>query len=104
VGSLQIWLSRAKMQDTWSASSRKWKIAGHQVKRMSGLLAEVVLPLILLGFIGAWFIARQLSGPSAPWSRARTVSAKATTRGRWPWCAATNSAICNSRSSACART
>jgi len=64
VGTLQIWLNRGKMQDTLvSIQSQMENRQGHQVKRMSSLLAEVVLPLILLGLIGAWYIARQLSRP-----------------------------------------
>ncbi len=42
--------------------------------------------------------------PSRRWSRAPIESARATTPGRWPSCAATSSAICNLRSSACGRT
>ncbi|GAC1302178.1 MAG: hypothetical protein NVSMB10_02830 [Steroidobacteraceae bacterium] len=64
VGSLEIWLNRAKMQDTLvSIQSQMENRQGHQVRRMRGLLAGVVLPLIVLGLIGAWFIARQLSRP-----------------------------------------
>jgi diguanylate cyclase (GGDEF)-like protein/PAS domain S-box-containing protein len=64
VGTLEIWLNRAKMQDTLvSIQSQMENRQGHQVKRMGGLVAGVVLPLLLLGLIGAWFIARQLSRP-----------------------------------------
>ena len=63
-GTLEIWLDRGKMQDTLvSIQSQMENRQGHQVKRMGGLVAGVVLPLILLGVIGAWFIARQLSRP-----------------------------------------
>ena len=64
VGTLQIWLNRAKMQDTLvSIQSQMENRQGHQVERMRSLLAGVVLPLILLGLLGAWFIARQLARP-----------------------------------------
>jgi diguanylate cyclase (GGDEF)-like protein/PAS domain S-box-containing protein len=63
-GTLEIWLNRAKMQDTLvSIQSQMENRQGHQVKRMGGLVAGVVVPLILLGLIGAWFIARQLARP-----------------------------------------
>jgi len=63
-GTLEIWLNRAKMQDTLvSIQSQMENRQGHQVKRMGSLVAGVVVPLILLGLIGAWFIARQLSRP-----------------------------------------
>jgi diguanylate cyclase (GGDEF)-like protein/PAS domain S-box-containing protein len=64
VGTLQIWLNRAKMQDTLvSIQSQMENRQGHQVERMGGLLAKVTLPLILLGLVGAWYIARQLARP-----------------------------------------
>jgi len=37
---------------------------GVQSRRIRGVLAGVALPLVILGLLGAWFIARQLSGPS----------------------------------------
>ena len=65
-GTLEIWLNRAKMQDTLvSIQSQMENRQGHQVKRMGSLVAGVVLPLIVLGLIGAWFIGRQLSRPIA---------------------------------------
>ena len=64
IGTLQIWLNRGEMQDTLtSIQSQMESRQGHQVKRMRGLLAGVTLPLIALGLIGAWFIARQLIRP-----------------------------------------
>jgi PAS domain S-box-containing protein len=36
---------------------------GHQIKRLRGMLAGFTLPLLALGLIGAWFIARQLARP-----------------------------------------
>jgi hypothetical protein len=42
--------------------------------------------------------------PSPRWSRAPIRSARGITPGHWQWCAGTKSAICNLRSSACART
>ena len=63
-GTLQIWLNRGKMQDTLvSIQSQMENKQGHQVKRMSGLLAGLVLSLVLVGLFGAWFIARQLARP-----------------------------------------
>jgi diguanylate cyclase (GGDEF)-like protein/PAS domain S-box-containing protein len=63
-GTLRIWLNRTKMQDTLvSIQSQMENRQGHQVIRMSGLLAGVVLTLVLLGLIGAWYIARQLARP-----------------------------------------
>ena len=63
-GTLQIWLNRGKMHDTLvSIQSQMESRQGHQVERMRELLAGVALPLILLGLLGAWYIARQLSRP-----------------------------------------
>jgi diguanylate cyclase (GGDEF)-like protein/PAS domain S-box-containing protein len=63
-GRLEIWMSRAEMQDTL-ASIRTQLVSkqGVQGKRISGVLAGITVPLVLLGLLGAWFIARQLSGP-----------------------------------------
>ena len=81
-GTLQIWLDRAKMQDTLdSIQTQMESQQGHQVKRLRGLLAGVALPLILLGLIGAWLIARQLS---RLWSNRPTGSAKAITPAHSP--------------------
>src|SRR5277367_3872370 len=64
VGSLEIWMSRAEMQDTLSSiRSQLLSKQGVQNKRIRGVLAVITLPLIVLGLLGAWFIARQLSGP-----------------------------------------
>ncbi|HME40019.1 MAG TPA: EAL domain-containing protein [Steroidobacteraceae bacterium] len=64
VGSLKIWMSRAEMQETLaSLAGQLDKQQGMQIKRMRGLLAGIVIPLLVLGLAGAWFIARQLSGP-----------------------------------------
>src|SRR6202158_748078 len=63
-GTLQIWLNRAEMHDTLaSIQSQMENRQGRQIERMSGLLAKVTLPLILLGLLGAWYIARQLARP-----------------------------------------
>jgi diguanylate cyclase (GGDEF)-like protein/PAS domain S-box-containing protein len=63
-GSLRIAVSRAKMQESLaSIRSQLESKQGTQVKRKSGLLAAVTLPLLALGLIGAWFIARQLARP-----------------------------------------
>ena len=64
VGSLQIWMSRAEMQETLASIRKQLESQqGMQVKRMRGLVAGITLPLLLLGLVGAWFIARQLAGP-----------------------------------------
>jgi len=64
MGTLQIWLDRGKLQDTLvSIQSQVENRQGHQDARMRRLLAGVVLPLILAGVVGAWFIARQLARP-----------------------------------------
>jgi diguanylate cyclase (GGDEF)-like protein/PAS domain S-box-containing protein len=64
VGSLEIWMSRAEMQDTLSSiRSQLLSKQGVQNKRIRGVLAFITVPLIILGLLGAWFIARQLSGP-----------------------------------------
>jgi diguanylate cyclase (GGDEF)-like protein/PAS domain S-box-containing protein len=64
VGSLQIWMSRAEMQETLASIRKQLESQqGMQIKRMRGLFAGITLPLLLLGLVGAWYIARQLSGP-----------------------------------------
>jgi len=64
VGSLQIWMSRAEMQETLASIRKQLESQqGMQIKRMRGLVAGITLPLLLLGLLGAWFIARQLAGP-----------------------------------------
>jgi diguanylate cyclase (GGDEF)-like protein/PAS domain S-box-containing protein len=64
VGSLQIWMSRAEMQETLASIRKQLESQqGMQIKRMRGVLAGITLPLLLLGLVGAWFIARQLAGP-----------------------------------------
>ncbi|HWX27530.1 MAG TPA: EAL domain-containing protein [Steroidobacteraceae bacterium] len=64
VGSLQIWMSRAEMRETLASIRKQLESQqGMQIKRMRGLLAGITLPLLALGLAGAWFIARQLSGP-----------------------------------------
>src|ERR1700731_3414242 len=64
VGSLQIWMSRAEMRETLASIRKQLESQqGMKIKRMRGLLAGITLPLLVLGLAGAWFIARQLSGP-----------------------------------------
>jgi diguanylate cyclase (GGDEF)-like protein/PAS domain S-box-containing protein len=64
VGNLEIWMSRAEMQETLSSiRSQLLSKQGVQSKRIRGVFAGIALPLLLLGLLGAWFIARQLSGP-----------------------------------------
>jgi diguanylate cyclase (GGDEF)-like protein/PAS domain S-box-containing protein len=63
-GSLEISMSRADMQATLS-SIRAQLVSkqGVQNKRISGVLAFITVPLLILGVLGSWFIARQLAGP-----------------------------------------
>ncbi|HEY2676879.1 MAG TPA: EAL domain-containing protein [Steroidobacteraceae bacterium] len=63
-GSLEVWMSRAAMQDTL-ASIRAELLSkqGMQIKRIRGVLAGIAVPLVILGLLGAWLIARQLSAP-----------------------------------------
>jgi diguanylate cyclase (GGDEF)-like protein/PAS domain S-box-containing protein len=64
VGSLEIWMSRAQMQDTLSSiSTQLVSKQGVQTKRIGGVFLLIALPLLAVGLLGAWFIARQLSGP-----------------------------------------
>ena len=64
VGSLEIWMSRAEMQETLaSLHTQVLSKQGVQTKRIRGVLAGITLPLVILGLLGAWFIARQLAGP-----------------------------------------
>ena len=54
----------ATMQDTLSSiHAQLLSKQGQQVKRIRGVLAGIALPLVILGLLGAWFIARQLSAP-----------------------------------------
>ena len=63
-GMLQIWLNRAKMHDTLvSIQSHMENRQGHQVERMRGLLAGVIALLIVLGLLGARYVAAQLARP-----------------------------------------
>ena len=63
-GSLKIWMSRAKMQQTLAALHAQLEHQqGSQIRRMRGFLARVTLPLVALGLLGAWFVAGQLARP-----------------------------------------
>ncbi len=63
-GTLQVWVSRARMQETLASIRAQLEHhQGDQIKRMRGLFASITLPLLALGLIGAWFIARQLARP-----------------------------------------
>jgi diguanylate cyclase (GGDEF)-like protein/PAS domain S-box-containing protein len=64
VGTLEIWMSRAELQSTL-ASVRAQLVSkqGVQTKRIRGLFAFITVPLLILGLLGAWFVARQLSSP-----------------------------------------
>src|ERR1700688_1747982 len=64
VGSLRIWMSRAEMRETLASMGAQLENQqGMHIKRMRGLIASITLPLLALGLVGAWFIARQLAGP-----------------------------------------
>jgi diguanylate cyclase (GGDEF)-like protein/PAS domain S-box-containing protein len=66
IGSLEIWMSRAEMQETLSSINTELESKqGVQTKRIRGAFAIIAIPLVLLGLLGAWYIARQLSGPIA---------------------------------------
>jgi diguanylate cyclase (GGDEF)-like protein/PAS domain S-box-containing protein len=63
-GGLQIWMSRGSMQDSLASIGAQLEHQqGTQMKRMRGMLAGITLPLVALGLIGAWFVARQLARP-----------------------------------------
>jgi diguanylate cyclase (GGDEF)-like protein/PAS domain S-box-containing protein len=64
VGTLQIWVSRAEMRDTLASIRKQLESQqGMQIKRMRGLIAGFTLPLLLLGLVGAWFVATRLAKP-----------------------------------------
>jgi len=64
IGTLEIWVNRTEMQQTLASIRTQLESQqGMQIKRIRGLLASITLPLLILGLAGAWFIARQLSGP-----------------------------------------
>jgi diguanylate cyclase (GGDEF)-like protein/PAS domain S-box-containing protein len=64
VGSLQIWMSRAELESTLSSiHAQLLSKQGVQTKRMRGLFAFITVPLLILGLVGAWFVARRLAGP-----------------------------------------
>jgi diguanylate cyclase (GGDEF)-like protein/PAS domain S-box-containing protein len=64
IGSLQIWISRAKIQETLAGLHAQLEDQQRiQSKRLQAELAAVTLPLLVLGLAGAWFIARQLARP-----------------------------------------
>jgi diguanylate cyclase (GGDEF)-like protein/PAS domain S-box-containing protein len=66
IGSLEIWMSRAELQETLSSINTELETKQDvQSKRMRGVFLFIAIPLVLLGLLGAWFIARQLSGPIA---------------------------------------
>ena len=64
VGNLQIWMSRARLEETLASIGAQLEShQGMQIKRMGGDFASITLPLLALGLLGAWFIARQLARP-----------------------------------------
>ena len=65
-GSLEIWMSRAEMQETLaSIRSQLLSKQGIQTKRIRGVFTIITVPLFIMGLLGAWLIARRLSGPIA---------------------------------------
>jgi len=63
-GTLQISVSRARMQAMMAGiRAQLGSQQGNPIKRMRGMFAGVLLPLLALGLIGAWFIARQWAKP-----------------------------------------
>ncbi len=63
-GTLQISASRARMQATLDGIRAQLKSQqGDLIKRIRGMFAGVLMPLLALGLIGAWFIARQWAKP-----------------------------------------
>src|SRR6204780_3445463 len=65
-GSLEIWMSRAEMQETLSSiRSQLLSKQGIQTKRIRGVFPVITVPLFVMGLLGAWLIARRLSGPIA---------------------------------------
>ena len=63
-GNLEIWVSRASMQETLTSIRAQLEHQqGDRAKRMRGMFAGITLPLFAFGLIGAWFIARQLARP-----------------------------------------
>lgn len=66
IGSLQLQISRAKLQESLSALQVQLELQQtNQIKHMGGLLAGVILPLVILVLAGAWYIAKQFINPIA---------------------------------------
>ena len=64
VGNLQLWISRAKIQETLAGLQAT--LENHQslqAKRMRGLLATITLTLLALALASGWFTSGQLTGP-----------------------------------------
>ena len=65
-GSLEIWMSRAEMQETLSSiRTQLLSKQGIQTKRIRGVFTVITVPLFILGLLGAFIFARRLSGPIA---------------------------------------
>ncbi len=63
-GTLQISVSRARTQAMLEGIRAQLESQqGDLIKRMRGMFAGVLMPLLALGLIGAWFIARQWAKP-----------------------------------------
>ena len=66
IGSLEIWMSRADMQQTLSSINTELETKQDvQTKQIRGVFAVIAIPLVLLALLAAWYVARQLSGPIA---------------------------------------
>jgi len=63
-GTLKIWVSREEMRETLAGIRAQLEHQqGDQLRRMRAMLARITLPLLALGLLVAWFIARQLARP-----------------------------------------
>ena len=101
LGSLQIWVSRADMRDTLaSIHTQLLSKQGVQNKQIRGVFAWITIPLLILGLVGAWFGARQLSGPIAALVKSADRIRDGDYTRPWRWYVTTNSATCSSHSNA----
>src|SRR6202167_2601895 len=65
-GTLEIWMSRAEMQETLSSiRTQLLSKQGIQTKRIRGVFTVITVPLFILGLLGALLFARRLSSPIA---------------------------------------
>jgi diguanylate cyclase (GGDEF)-like protein/PAS domain S-box-containing protein len=63
-GTLKILVSREEMWETFASIRAQLEHQqSNQLRRMRTMLARIILPLLALGLLAAWFIARQLARP-----------------------------------------